>query len=393
MDLLNAINIFVFCLSLFGILLVVLFYPLAVSIFSGSRSLERDEQTTTETPTSVSMVVAVRNGESCVGEKIRNSLNLDYPSDRFDIVLFSDGSTDNTERVIKSYRSPQVKLYSSSAHQGKAHALNQGILKCQGDIVVFSDADALLSKDALKKLVRHYRDPTVGGVCGQRVILEDGAELKKAQGDYIKFDSAIKSIESRGGSITSNDGKLYSIRRELFQPIETAVTDDLYVSLTVIKKGYRFLFDPEAYAYVRLPSRNPSHEVERRRRIVSRSLRGIYLMKGLLNPFRHGVFALGLLINKVLRRLIPLCLILLFTSTLFLSFFFPLMRALLIIQGVFYFSAFTYPVLCKITQSERFRHAASVPFYFCIGNYGTLLGLADFVLGRRISKWEPRKTD
>jgi cellulose synthase/poly-beta-1,6-N-acetylglucosamine synthase-like glycosyltransferase len=341
---------------------------------------------------SVSMLVAVRNGAELIRAKIENALSLDYPSDLFEVVVFSDGSTDWTVKAMESFRDPRVKSLFTECHHGKAAALNQGMQQCRGEIVVFSDADALLDPDALRNLVRHYRDPAIGGVCGQRVIGDRSAGLKKAQSRYIQFDSRIKEVESRAGSVTSNDGKLYSIRRALFRPIDSASTDDLYVCLTVVAQGYRFIFDGEARARVRLPSRDHAHEVQRRRRIVSRSLRGIFLNRSLLNPFRHGAFAVGLAVNKVMRRLLPLCLILLLVSSISLSFYSAIALLFLALQCSFYGLALSYPLLSRMKLGKKFRQAAALPVYFCVGNYGTLLGFVDFLKRRSVSKWDPLKT-
>jgi hypothetical protein len=231
-------------------------------------------------------------------------------------------------------------------------------------------------------------------VCGQRVIAgAEGRDLRHAQRRYVGFDSAIKALESRTGRITSNDGKLYAIRRELFRDIPGGVTDDLYVAMSVISQGRDFLFEPAARAAVRLPSRNATHEVARRRRIVARSLRGIREMRRLLDPRRHGTFAVGLFANKVLRRLLPVCLILVFASTAALSPFHPAAAVFLALQAAFYAVALSYPLLQRVTGNRTLSRAASVPFYICVGAWGTLLGLFDFLRGRSVSRWEPAKVD
>lgn len=340
----------------------------------------------------VTMLVAVRNGQDLIAAKIRNALELDYPPDRLDVVVFSDGSTDGTEAIMRRHEGPRVTCLASPDHVGKAEALNRGALACRGAVLVLSDADALPEPGSLRALVRHFQDPRVGGVCGQRVIAGRTRALKGPQRLYVRLDSAVKAIESRLGRITSNDGKLYAIRRELFTPVPEAVTDDLFQSLNVVRQGFDFLFEPEARALIRLPSRTPRHEVERRRRIVSRSLRGIASMRALLDPRRYGVFSIGLLVNKVLRRLVPVCLILLLASSAVLSFVHPAAAVLLAAQLAFYAAALAYPIVRTVTGGVVER-AASVPFYTCVGFYGTLLGLAELASGRRISRWDPRKSD
>lgn len=380
-------------LSAGGILLVFLLYPLSVWL----RVLGRKEEGALENQAnpSISLIIVARNAEELIEEKLRNCFSLDYPGQLLEFIFYSDGSTDGTEEILRRYRDvARVRFFSSRRHHGKTSALNRCLELATGELAVFSDVDALLPPNALARMIRHYADPRVGGVCGRRVIDETSLDMKDAQGTYGDFDSFIKAMESRSGSITSNDGKLYSIRRKLFQPIPEAVTDDFYTGLSIVAQGYRFTFEPEARAHIRIPSRSPAHEVNRRRRIVSRSLRAIYLLKELLNPWKHGMFAIGLAINKVLRRLLPVFLLLLFFSTVCLSFHYPVATALLMLQIGFYGAASAYPAFSRyLSPKNRFKKATSVACYFCVGNFGTLLGLVDFLTGRKTTKWDPFKTD
>jgi hypothetical protein len=168
----------------------------------------------------------------------------------------------------------------------------------------------------------------------------------------------------------------------------------MYVCLSIVKQKYRFIFDPAARVFVNVPSRSASHEIKRRRRIVSTSLRCIYLMRGLLNPFQYGPFPIGLFINKIIRRLLPVCLIMVLFSSMILSFYSPFIRFFFFLQTAFYLLAFSYWAFLQfIPRFKMAKRITSLAFYFCIGNYGTLLGLMDFLMGRQITKWDPVKTD
>lgn len=389
MDGLEGLLVAVFVGSVAGVVLVFGLYPLAV-LCAGWLRPERPPAAAASTP-SVSLLVAVRNGEALVGEKVRNSLALRHASER-QAVFVSDGSTDRTVECLRAEARPGVEVLEIVEHHGKAHALNAGAERCRGEILVFSDADALLPPDALEWLLAPFADPSVGGVCGQRVIHDgDGNGLSAAQGSYIAADSGLKRAESRLGSVTSNDGKLYAIRRELFRPIAAGATDDLYACLTVVEQGRRFVFEPRARALIRTPSRDAGHELARRRRIVARSLHGIAAKRALLNPFRHGAFAFQLLINKVCRRLLPLFLIGLFVSSLALSFRPGHWVARLALAGqlALLLLALAQPALVRVPGLGK---AAATARYFWVGILGTLLGLADFARGREAVKWEPRKS-
>lgn len=287
-------------------------------------------------------------------------------------------------------------MYRCLGHQGKVAALNESIKHCRGEIVVFSDADALLEPHALKALVKHYADPLVGGVCGQRIICNDPVQMRSAQKKYIKFDSLIKSYESRFGRITSNDGKLYSLRRHLYGTIPSGVTDDLFASLSLIAQGYGFLFEPDARACIKAPARSTRHEINRRQRIVNQSLRGLWLLRPLFNPFRYGWFSIQLFINKVLRRLLPLFLLTLLISSAALSLNTFWLRPVFIVQLIFYAFGFSHFLMQQLRVDRvigsRQNNMMSTLYYFLIGNVGMLYGLITFCSGLRVDKWDPVKS-
>lgn len=336
----------------------------------------------------VSIVLVVRNAEATIESKIKNTLSLQYPHDKLEIIIFSDGSTDETEQKAKAFTEKNVRIFSSSAHEGKNNGINEAVKKCSGEILVFTDADVILDTASLLKIVKYFGDPLVGGICGNKVVVKDNSRLEDAQDVYTKLSGSIKWLESQIGSISSNDGTLYGIRKELFRELPPAVTDDLYVCLSVIRQNYRYMFEPEARAYMSAPSVSPAHEIRRRRRIVSTSLRGIFLLKEVLNPFKYGAVAISLFINKVLRRLLPVFLITLFLSSAVLSPCCMIVKTVLAMQTAFYLLALLYVILFQhLPKIKLITKISSLSFYFCVGNYGTLLGLIDFFSGKRTTKW------
>lgn len=382
--------VFVFAISIFSILLVMVGYPILLLGLSAliRRPISKEPHITPF----VTILIPVRNGETLIDKKIRNTFDLDYPPDRFEVMVVSDGSTDNTGRIVKTHKRSYLRLIELPEHKGKAEALNIGANESRGEILLFTDADAMLEQQALKLMVPYYATPEIGGVVGLRTIVHDKAQLKEAQKKYIEFDSRIKLLESRIGSVTSGDGKIYSIRKSLFQPVAEGVTDDSYVCLNVIRQGYRFVFEPGAKAEIQVPSRTETHEISRRRRIISRSLYGLYLNRELFNPFRHGLYSLQLFTNKVLRRLLPLFLMMIIVTNLVLVWFHSFWLLFLAPQLFFYIFALVYPILKGKVHWRKLERLLSVPFYFCLGNIGVFLGFIDFFLKRRITKWEPKKT-
>jgi cellulose synthase/poly-beta-1,6-N-acetylglucosamine synthase-like glycosyltransferase len=335
------------------------------------------------------LIVACHNPGQLLEQKIDNSLALDYPPQDLSVLIVSDGSDDGSPEVLQKRVSKRVQGIALQRHDGKASALNVGIERATGELLVFSDVDAQLPPNSLRILARHFADPSIGGVCGQRVLTRGQAALHDAQDTYVSWDSRIKQLESSIGSTTSNDGKLYALRREAAGPIADGVTDDLCAALGAISRGWRFIFDPDARALVPTPAKSSEHEISRRRRVVARSLRGLFLRRALLNPTRYGFYALMLLINKVLRRLLPLLLALLLFTTLWLAIgswpFRLLLAAQLGIYGLAVFGAFR-PQASGILGANARR-----AYYLLLGMLGTSLGVWDFLRGRTVITWKPIK--
>jgi cellulose synthase/poly-beta-1,6-N-acetylglucosamine synthase-like glycosyltransferase len=378
-------------LSLAGLVMLFGFYPmlLKLSPVSSMNELVGPDQWP-----SLSVVVAVRNGASLIGAKIDNTLALDYPPELLEVVVVSDGSTDETAEILRTCQKDRVSVHLLEGHQGKHAALNHGGVHARGEILMMTDADALLAPDAARSLIRHFKDPMVGGVCGQRVVGDDIAAMKEGQQGYIRADSTLKMLESAHGFLSSNDGKLYALRRNLFKPVAPGVTDDLFVALNVMGQGAKFLFEPLALAVIPVPSRTPGHELTRRRRVTARSLRGIWIQRHLLNPWRYGLLACGLLINKVVRRLLPVLLLALFVASVNLAPASWAVALLLIAQVGFYALALLWPLSSWLQGRYLglFARMGQLAFYFCVGNVGLVLGWIDLLLGRVAVTWEPRKS-
>jgi cellulose synthase/poly-beta-1,6-N-acetylglucosamine synthase-like glycosyltransferase len=380
--------LFIFSLSLFGIFLVFLGYPLLLFVLARLRP--RSHSIDPDYTPAVTLIVACHNPGPLLQQKIDNSLALDYPAEKLSILIVSDGSTDGTAETVRNLRGPRIRGVALDRHDGKAAALNKAIEQAASEILVFSDVDARLPAATLRTLMRHFADPKIGGVCGQRVLVNSGgAALHDAQATYVGWDSRIKSLESLVSSTTSNDGKLYALRHVAAGPIADGVTDDLYAALGAIRRGWRFIFDPDAHALIPTPAKSPDHEISRRRRVVSRSLRSIYLNRPLLNPISYGPFSIALILNKGLRRGIPVLLVCVLITNIWLAGSSWLFAALLSAQAVVYGLALIgYLGLCaNCVVSSAARHA----YYIVLGMFGTSLGLLDFIRGRTVTVWEPSK--
>jgi len=340
-------------------------------------------------PFSVSLITIVRGPAESARRKAENGLTVEVPSPIFEFIMFWDGA-DNVEKIRSIMPcDPRLSILASSSHEGKNAAINRAVEHSSGQILVFSDADALLDRDAVRLLLQPLADPTVGGVCGHLVVQKDAGVLSRPQHTYWQFDQFLKTMESEIGSITSNTGVLFAVRRELFRPIPMYVTDDLYSCLNVVYQHKRFVYEPAALAFMAASSKTPEHEIRRRRRIVCRSLSGIWLSREMLNPFRFGLFSVGLLLNKVLKRFLPVILMLLLLSSAVLAVRSSPMRVLFLIQLTVYASIVPLRKLAENLQWGGIpRRLIFLAFYCCIGMVGTWLGLMDFLKGKQVAKWE-----
>jgi cellulose synthase/poly-beta-1,6-N-acetylglucosamine synthase-like glycosyltransferase len=341
------------------------------------------------TPT-VSLIVAAYNEEREIANRIRNALQMDYPPEKLEIIIASDGSTDKTEPIVRGFASERVRLLVLQ-RQGKIPALDAAVNSARGEILVFSDANSAVCPDGLRKLVAPFADPHVGGVAGNtRYQVALGSQSSgHNESLYLSYDSWLKQRESFTGSVVSAQGGLYAIRRRLYRrPEDTAVTDDFAISTAVIEQGFRLVFEPEAIS-VELAIPSAEQEFRRRIRLMTRGFRSVALRWRLLNPMRYGFYSVVLFSHKIVRRLAPLLVLPLFASSLLLASHSAAFAAFAALQLTFYALAFAGYLL---------RHSAlgrtkcfSLPFYYCMANTAAVIALGQFVSGRRIGIWEPQR--
>ena len=309
--------IYIFLSSILMIIYPLLIYPvilLGVSIFF--KEIQRQE--TEKVFPFVSIIVIVRNGEMVIAEKIINCLALDYPRDRLELIIASDGSEDRTLEIAESLKTEEVKIVAAQEHVGKISLMNQTVPGARGEILIFSDVSAMLPGNTVRVLVSWFQNSAIGGVCGRKILINQEDDFGKAQANYGSYEDSIRSRESRIAGVASNEGFLYAMRRELFKPLPESVSDDLYNAMVIMKQKQRVLYDPDLTARIPVRAKNQGQELARRRRIVCQSLNGLWRMKALFNPLEHGFYSWILFSHKVLRRMVPVFLIALLISNLFL---------------------------------------------------------------------------
>jgi cellulose synthase/poly-beta-1,6-N-acetylglucosamine synthase-like glycosyltransferase len=341
---------------------------------------------------SISMIIAAYNEEACIAARLENALSSDYPPDLLQIIVASDGSTDDTVNIARACRDERVSVL-ELPRRGKIFALTDAVWQASGDVLVFSDANMMVEAGALRALVRNFADPAVGGVVGNTGYRIDAGSESSSRGEslYWRYDTRLKELESRSGSVVSAHGGLYAIRRELYHaPAEPAVTDDFIISTGVVAAGFRLVFEPAARAWeVAVPS--AQREFQRRVRLMTRGLRAVACRRQLLNPLQYGFYSVVLFSHKVLRRLALMPLVLVFASSLVLTGTSPLFGVLVAAQLLFYGTAAAGHQL----RGRSFGHVRLlyVPFFYCMANIAAFIAVLRFLRGDRVVLWQPQRNE
>ena len=312
---------------------------------------------------SVSLLISAYNEAQVIAAKVRNSLALDYPADRLEIVIASDGSTDATLPIVRSLIEQEgkgrVRLLEFSENRGKVTALNDAVPQLRGEIVAFSDASSMLAKDALRKLVANFADERVGAVSGvYKVLNQDHARLGRQEDFYWKYETFLKIQEAKIGGLTGAHGCLYGMRNSLYPfPPRGTINDDFVIPASVLRRGFRVAYEPQAIAY------EEAHEMEgfgRRIRIMAGNIEQLREIKGLLCPPQPLVL-FCFLSHKATRVVVPLAMIALALSSAFL-WHAPFYRWALGGQILFYGLALLGALDWLKPKALR------LPFYFCMIN-------------------------
>ena len=333
----------------------------------------------------VSIIVSARNEAGSIGTKLDSLLALAYPPHRVEIIVASDGSEDGTDEVVRGYADQNVRLL-ALPRLGKAAALNAAVAESSGEIVVFSDANSLFIPTALAELVAPFADPQVGGVAGdQRYLPDEGAAGERR---YWDLDRMLKRMESEAGHVISATGAIYAIRRDLFEPVPDAVTDDFVISTGVIQRGRRLVFAAGAIAYEPIA---PTNDVEfgRKVRIMTRGFRAVLARRALLNPARYGFYSLQLVSHKVLRRLMAVPLAAIALGTVGSQHRGRLYRFAAVGQLAFYGAASVG--LLGVRHRVASHQIFALPAFFCMVNWAGIVAAVNVLRGQRIDRWEPAR--
>ncbi|MER0438775.1 glycosyltransferase family 2 protein [Emticicia sp. W12TSBA100-4] len=347
----------------------------------------------------VTLVVPAYNEMSCIEAKVKNTFGLDYPADLMEVLFVTEGSNDGTSEYINSLQSnyPNLRMIGGDTRRGKIEAMNIAIKTINTPIVIFTDANTNLNNQVIRNIVRHFQDPIVGAVAGEKRIETEGSEAAAGAGEglYWKYESFLKKLDTELYSVVGAAGELFAVRTHLFGEVEKdTLLDDFIVSLRIAASGYRVIYEPNAFASER-PSFSIQEEMKRKIRIAAGGFQSIARLDYLWNIFRFGLLSFQYVSHRAMRWAVaPFCLPLIFLLNLILFFIDtnfinqPTYQLIMLAQIAFYLMA----IIGYYLENKKIRiKALFVPFYFSFMNYCAIKGYFRYRNGLTSGIWEKAK--
>jgi cellulose synthase/poly-beta-1,6-N-acetylglucosamine synthase-like glycosyltransferase len=333
----------------------------------------------------ISFIVTAYNEELRIGRKIENTLALDYPKDKMEIIFVSDGSTDKTSEIVSTYADKGIKLLALPVRHGKHHGQHEAIKIATGEIIVFTDATTYLNPDAVNKLVRGFADPSIGCISGEDFVETD--ELESAgEGAYVKYEMKLRSLETKVANLVGVSGCFFALRKPLTDTWYSDLSSDFYLPILTHMNGYRVILESEAICrYAAL--KDPEKEFQRKVRTIVNGMAVLDRLKKILNPFRYGIFSLQMISHKIIRWSVPAALVLIFICNIPLVENSPFYYSLFSLQVAFYTLALMAYVIKPLRKIILFK----IPLFFVTVNYSIFIAWLKFLSGRRYVTWESTK--
>jgi cellulose synthase/poly-beta-1,6-N-acetylglucosamine synthase-like glycosyltransferase len=358
-------------------------YP--VLAYAMSRLFGRPVRRADITP-SVSLIIAAYNEERDIAAKIENTLALDYPAEKLEIIVASDCSSDFTDEIVRDYADWGVILHRMPERHGKTAAQNNAVKIATGEILVFSDATTMYEADAVRQIVRSFADPDVGCVAGQ-LVYADRSDTPVGRGcrSYWGYEKFIRESEGRLGSLIGVSGCLYAIRRASYKHLAHDMSSDFVIASEVYLQGLRTVYEPEAVS-IEDTNKRARDEFRMRVRVIEQTMSALRRYKEVLSLRRHGLFAFQMLSHKVLRYAVPFFLIAAFAANALLAGASDLYLYAFLAQAAFYLTALA-GWACE--RAGLKTGPLALPYYFSLANAASVVAFFTFVRGKTHVVWEP----
>lgn len=384
----NGLVLIIIAQTIFWISVVALFYtyigyPLLV--YAVSRLLPKSINQADFAPL-VTVLITAYNEERDIRTKLENTLQIDYPKEKLEILVASDCSNDRTDEIVKEFAAKNVKLYRQTERLGKTMAQNVAVEKAAGEIILFSDATTMYEREVLNAMLPNFADKTVGCVAGKLIYVDDSdSTVGKGAKSYWNYETFLKEAESRACSLIGASGCLYAVRKSAYQPMYAEACSDFLICTILYRQGLRSVYEPNAVC-TEETNRRTDKEMRMRVRVISQTFTDLWRNRAMMNPLKSGFYAIELISHKVFRYAVPLFLLLVFFSSMILAFSSTVFVAIFGLNVAFYFLAFVSWLLERTVKSLGIL---AIPLYFVLTNLASLIGFYKFLRGERYARWEP----
>ena len=378
----TIIFVLMFGATLFLCLSSYALYPLVIW---GLSRVQRFRIQYADIAPSISVIISAFNESKHIEKKMENTLSLEYPKGKMEILIGSDGSTDETETIAKKFIGPGIHVFPFKENRGKTIVQNDLVAHAKSDILVFTDAASFLPPDALRKVVRNFADDRIGCVAGKmRFVNTESNVTTRSQGIYWRYESKIRKWESDLGRMIGVDGPLYAIRKKYYIPLGSNIISDMISPLLVLAQGKGVVLEPEALVDEE-PKRQSHQEFSTRRRIILRGLIALSAHRALLNPLGHSLLTLQILFHKIVRWFVgPLVILNAFSCVMLSGHLF--FQIFLVLYSLFLIAA----IVGKLTDQAGIRtRLLSIPYYFGLVNLAATAGIIDFFRNKQAISWIP----
>jgi len=372
-----------FIVSFFAVFYTYIIYPILLVILKCL--IKKDFSKAGEILPHITIIIAAHNEDKVIQKKIENTLNLDYPKNKLDIIVSSDCSTDKTNEIVESYAEKGVKLINHKIRQGKSQGLNIAVTEARGEIIVFNDATTMIEKYALKSIVRQFNDPSVGAVaCRLTYYNASENSITYNESLYFRYEEWLRKHESSIGALCAVSGACYAIRKSLYTIVPLGSPDDCISPIEVNLNGFRVSYVDSIVITEELA--NSSRGVIRiKRRGITRELNGLFYQRKIFNIFKYPLQSFVIFSHRVMRYLCPFFLCLMFISSLVLSVISlaPSWIIISVLQICFYLCA-----VISVTSWGQKLALCSIVGSFVSVNIAAMLGVIDFLFVKDVSTWQ-----
>ncbi len=376
----------IFSISTVALIYVYVGYPLLVYLVSRIRP--RSVRKSPFAPL-VTVLITAYNEEKDIAAKLENTLCIDYPKEKLEILVVSDCSNDRTDEIVKTFAERGVKLYRQPERLGKTMAQNAAVERANGEVILFSDATTMYQTDVLTQMLPSFSDETVGCVAGKLIYVDDSSSnVGKGAKSYWSYETFLKETESRACSLIGASGCLYAVRKAVYQPMYAEACSDFLIATKIYEQGLRTIYEPNAVC-TEETNRHADKEMRMRVRVISQTFTDLWRNRKMMNPFRSGFFAVELISHKLLRYAVPVFLLMIFLSSLTLALYSEIFAVVFALQIFFYLIAL---VGWLLERSGVKVGILAIPLYFVLANLASLIGFYKFLRGERYASWEPIRT-